>query len=270
MGATGRIGFSADANYRGEGISLGLARGLLAEINGVNLTQEGMGIGAIACRHAGFTWFSRDSRTETLGEGFYRKWYSLDSRVIWQLAGRQSRLFTRFLEAGADAYMKVPGLQVPLMVFGTFLRKLFRVRARFVPAAPIASAVFDYTVRGDRVDVACAVEGPAGLPSRIFVMNELGADFFCRGLDRERAIEPPSGWQPIAPGLSTPVLYDPAHRLRFSVDRLFVDPVVPARIFWGRERFSEYCWAGFEFQLDLGRFRGKSIAFTYSVLVEQG
>jgi hypothetical protein len=55
----GQIHIVADEKYPGEGISRGLARGLLVYYQDCNLTDEGMGIGSIALRDHHYTYFSR-------------------------------------------------------------------------------------------------------------------------------------------------------------------------------------------------------------------
>lgn len=56
-----------DSVYQGEGISKGLARGLLVYYGDCNLTGEGMGIGSIALRDHECTYFSRSWTDQ--GEG---------------------------------------------------------------------------------------------------------------------------------------------------------------------------------------------------------
>jgi hypothetical protein len=64
------VRFYSDDNYLGEGVSKGLARGLIASYNGDNITREGMGICAVALRKNGYTYFSRSSNTEQKNQAF--------------------------------------------------------------------------------------------------------------------------------------------------------------------------------------------------------
>jgi hypothetical protein len=260
--------FTSDPYYRGEGISLGLARGLTAWLDGQNVTQEGMGLGTAACKHRHFTYFSSSAAAQNNGDGLFRIRYSLDSRIMWQAGERQSVWLTRLLESAADSYMSVPKLQLPLMAMATLIRKKLRLTARFVPASPVAETTFDYAVRGQKVDIACTVERLNGRPAKIYIMNELGADFFCRSIVKRRVVIPPTGWQPLPFELPTPALYNPEHRVRFYITSLAAAPAVPVRLFWGREKVADYCWAGFEIELDLQHFHSDTLCVRYSVSVE--
>jgi hypothetical protein len=262
------IEFSADPSNRGWGLSLGLARGLTAWVDGQNLTQEGMGLGTVACKRDGFSCFCIDSSTRCLEEGHVRTCYSLDSRLDWQFGRRPSRLLTRFVEGAADAYMTTPRLQHATLALATFLRRKLRIKPRFTPIRPIASCVFDYAVHGAAVDIACTLTGSAGRLSRIYIMNELGANSFTHAISGRRMLPPPSGWQPLPRALPTPAFYDPEHRIRFSITALEIDPGVSARIFWGRENVPGYCWAGFEFELDPAGIPAAGLTLRYRVLVE--
>ena len=71
-----------DNTYQGEGISRGLARGLLVYYADQNLTGEGMGIGSIAFRNPECTYFSR-SWTHASGAGVHKRTFSLDTRMRW-------------------------------------------------------------------------------------------------------------------------------------------------------------------------------------------
>jgi len=227
-----------------------------------------MGLGAAACKRGGFTYFSRDGRVESRGEGLFQARFPMDSRITWGIAGRPSLLLTRLLEGLADGYMKVPGLQPRLMSMATRLRKRLRIAAQFVTTPPVAACVFDYAVSGARVDVHCAFTGYSGAVSKLHVVNELGADHFRAAIGGGRTVAPPSGWQPLPVAMPTPALYDPARRTRFSIDRLSASPPLPVSVFWGREKLDDYCWAGFELEIDLTRGAPQTFTLSYSVVVE--
>jgi hypothetical protein len=65
-----------DSIYQGEGISKGLARGLLVYYGDQNLTGEGMGIGSIATRDHECTYFSR-SCTDSTESGVLKRTFTL-------------------------------------------------------------------------------------------------------------------------------------------------------------------------------------------------
>jgi hypothetical protein len=132
---------------------------------------------------------------------------------------------------------------------------------------PVAFALFDYEVRGDMVDIACTVTGTAGALSKIFIMNELGADFFCRAIVGCVITDPPSGWQPLPRETPTPAFRDPAHGLSFSLASFQGPPGAPSRLYWGREKVPDYCWAGFEIELDMRCSTVRAVALRYSVAV---
>jgi len=101
MGDSPALTFLADDRYVGEGVSLGLARGLLGCYRGRNITQEGMGLGAVALRLGPFTYFAGTCETRTLAEGQFTKTFSLDRRLMWSLGKRSSVTLTRALAQAA-------------------------------------------------------------------------------------------------------------------------------------------------------------------------
>ena len=103
-----KIRIIPDRSYIGEGISRGLARGLLVYYADQNLTGEGMGIGSIAFRNPDCTYFSR-SWTDSSEAGVYKRTFTLDTRMRWSIHGRPSDLLTRLIEYGISAYMQLPG-----------------------------------------------------------------------------------------------------------------------------------------------------------------
>jgi hypothetical protein len=262
------VEFTLDPNNRGEGISLGLSRGLVVLVDGSNVTQEGMGLGTAACRHRGFTYFCGDASAHAGKNGSATARGRLDRRIMWRMGEWQPAWLTRLVELLANGYMSVPRLQLPLMTLSTLIRRTLRLRARFVPALPVAESRFIYSIRGGRV----AVDGTIGLlrrgSTKVFIMNELGADFFPEALVKRRVVAPPTGWQPIAPDPPAPALYDRRHGLRFSISSVVVTPAAPHRLFWGREKTAEYCWAGFEIEVDVGRLQGTTLSVRYVVSLE--
>jgi hypothetical protein len=261
------VEYRAEPDYRGQGISLGLARGLTAWIDRQNLTQEGMGLGTIAARFRGLTYFCLGSSTEEHGQGRIGKEFHLDGRIQWRIGAWRPPWLSRILEKTADAYMGAPKLQSSLLAAATVIRKKLRFLAGFIPTPPIAESLFDYVVRGPEVEITARVLMRKRGFSKLFILNELGADYFSRAWSGRREISPPSGWTPLPQSLPTPELYDPDHGARFSIRSLRVQPALPFKIFWGRENVPEYCWAGFEFELDLRRARVEELTLTYTVSI---
>jgi hypothetical protein len=263
------VAITSDDSYRGEGLSQGLSRGLTAALGSLNLTQEGMGLGAVACRHGGFTYFSRGARTEARPNGAIRKHFLLDSRITWQLFSWKSLFVTRVVEAGANAYMSLPRLQVPILSAATFLRTSFAARPTFQACPPVASAHLDYQVQGGRVEMECALESHSPGLSKVFLMSELGADFFSHALRDGAEVRPPSGWHPLPASFPTPAFFDPANMLRFTLTDFSVRPRIPFKVFWGRERIPDLCWAGFELELSLRHSSSRGFHAHLSALVEK-
>src|SRR5512137_514977 len=114
------------AEYSGEGISKGLARGLLVYYGDQNITGEGMGVGSIALRDQDYTYFSR-SWTDSKENGVLIRTFSLDTRMKWSIRGKPSSVLTRWIENGISAYMHLPRLQGILMLPVLPLRTLIGI-----------------------------------------------------------------------------------------------------------------------------------------------
>lgn len=263
------VTFAISDSYRGEGVSLGLPRGLTVSLDARNITQEGMGLGTIACRRGGFTWFARHSRTVTASANHYRTWFLLDCRLLWGFGTWRPLWLSRFLEGAAILYMRVPRAQAPVMGAASRLRTLLGLTAEFARGPAGAEAVFDYRVHGDTVEVSCRITPLRPGISRYFIMNELGADHFRLGLSRQGPIAPPSGWQPLPTRFPTRCLLDPDHGLGFQIDGVSVWPGDPMQVFWGRERFAQYCWAGFELVVRPRRRAMRPVTLVYSLSVRR-
>jgi len=259
------VDFKWDPRYRGEGISLGLSRGLVVLVDGGNVTQEGMGLGTAACRHRGYTYFCGDAIAHDGENGNLRACGRLDRRIMWRAGEWQSAWLTRLVETSANGYMSIPKLQLPLMAMSTLIRRTLRLNPRFVPAPPVAEALFAYAVREGHVDIDCTVRLLRRGSTKVFIMNELGADFFPKAIVRQRIIAPPTGWQRLARDPPIPALYDRHHGLRFSLSSIVVTPAAPHRLYWGREKTAEYCWAGFEIEVDVWRLHAQALSVRYVV-----
>ena len=123
-------------------------------------------------------------------------------------------------------------------------------------------------IHDGRIDVSCTVGRLHPGVRKIYVLNELGADCFTHSLRGGKVDRPPSGWEPLPPAMPTAALYDPVRRLSFFIGALDGPPNVPVRVLWGRERGPGLCWAGFEFELNVGGTARKRIALRYTVCIE--
>ena len=81
-------------------------------------------------------------------------------------------------------------------------------------------------------------------------------------------VDPPTGWQPLARDLPTPALYDGHHGLRFSLSSIAVTPEAPHKLFWGREKTADYCWAGFEIEVDVRHLHAGTLCVRYVVSLD--
>lgn len=236
-----RIGPAAD--YAGEGISGGLARGLLVWYGDCNLTGEGMGIGSVALRNEECTFFSR-SWTDYQDTEIIRRTFLLDTCMRWRLRGKQSPLLTRGIETGISAYMRFPRLQYLLMLPVLPLRRLLGIHPSFETISPLGTVTFTYRVKGQGVDVAVESDIPSKAGSNLCLLNELSAAWFTHGWDGNPT-PPPPGWERVAAGSLPVSLFDPVHAIRFFLNPPIALPHAPFTVFRGREYTGDLCWAGF-------------------------
>jgi hypothetical protein len=243
----------SDSICLGAGISKGLARGLQVNYGDCNLTGEGMGIGSIALRDNGFTYFSR-SWTDSVEPGTLTRTFTLDTRMRWGICGKPSDLLTRWIESGISAYMQFPRLQGVLLLPVFPLRTLLGIHPLFETVPSRGQVSFTYWVTGLRVEVDVESTLPAMPQGTLCLLNELSAAWFTAGWDGKQATSPPPGWEKIGPGQLPVSLVDPVHGIRFFLDRPSVSPSVPYTVYRGREQGTDLCWAGF--CLELGPLDG--------------
>ncbi len=239
----------SDDSYRGFGKSTGFARGLLVALaGGRNLTQDGMGLGSPALKTERNTYFSRSCATKIAGDGRVVKVFRMDTELAWSTFGRPSRALTRFFDGIGNVYMHAPALQV-FLPLGAFFRTVGRIRPLPAPVPPIAEVVFDYRIRGASVEVACSIRALQDRLPRIYLLNELGADVFRAGWRDGNLADPPPGWERLPEDIPGG-LYSPEHRLVFRISGVTTDGAAAHRVYWGRERTGDICWAGFEIELE--------------------
>ena len=243
-----RIRIVPGQDYRGEGISQGLARGLLVYHGDCNLTGEGMGIGSVALRRPGCTYFSR-SWTDAKEGDRIRRTFTLDTRMSWGIGGRVLGLLTRGMETGISVYMLLPRLQRLLMLPVFPLRNLLGIHPLFETISPLGTVTFTYRVTGNRVEVQVIPDLRLMPQDTLCLLNELSAAWFTAGRDGEEPAPPPPGWEEVRSGQLPVSLVDPAHGIRFSLDSPSTKPPAPFTIWRGREQTGDLCWAGFCIQL---------------------
>ena len=94
------------------------------------------------------------------------------------------------------------------------LKRSLGLHPVFEPIPPIAEAQFTYCIAGNRIDVSCTIRSLTGRLPSVFILSELAADSFTHAFSKGKAMKPPSGWARYEPGND---LYDPVHRLRFTL-----------------------------------------------------
>ena len=259
--------FCHDERYKGMGRSSGLARGLQVKIEGMDLTQEGMGLGNIAIRSQGYTYFSRDGQADWLDSNHMVQHYVIDTIHLAGRGDTASALITRVRELLSALYRRLPAFQKSLLWVGMHIQGWLGVQSLFAPVPPRARAEFHYQLEPERVEVRCEFHALDEPLQELYIMNELGADYFTSGWKAGRPTEPPSGWQ-VCNHHDLPFLYSPEHRLRFSLCDISVNQELPFKVCWGREQIDGLCWAGFSIQLDLTRASTADITCRYTVIFE--
>jgi hypothetical protein len=256
-----------DPDYRGKGISEGLARGLLVFVSGENLTGEGMGIGGVAVRGDMGTAFSRSwTDTGDIRNGMTRT-FLIDSEMVWCIRGRVSPVLTSLIESAISTYMRHPRLQGILMGPVIPLRNLLSIHPVFVPVLPKAEVRCTYTVIDTAIRVRVSVHPITQLKGTVCILNELAGDRFVAGWHDGTIVPPPPGWASIPLRFPTPSLVDPGHGVRFWIqDVTPSDP--PVSLFWGREEGEDLSWAGFSIEI---RFPDstRDVAMEYCVGLEE-
>ena len=243
----------SDTAYRGEGISQGLARGLLVYYGDCNLTGEGMGIGSIALRDHECTYFSR-SWTDSTESGVLRRTFTLDTRMMWGIRGKPSNVLTRWIESGISAYMQLPWFQSFLMLPVPPLRTLLGIHPLFETTPSRGKVTFTYRVTGHHVEVQVKMNMPVRPQDTLCLLNELSAAWFTAGWDGKQPISPLPGWEKVSSAQLPVSLIDPVHGIRFFLGQPSASPPVPHTIYRGREHTGDLCWAGF--CLELGHLDG--------------
>lgn len=204
-----------------------------------------MGLGACAIQTGGYTYFATvKSSRET--EGSIEVVYNLDRRLERRIAGIRSALLTRAMEyICSNLYMKLENQQNLLLRLAVWIQKLFRIEVLFAEVPPMGEITVQYDVSDYEVTVdLCCKTGFN--KCTLYVMNELGANFFNLGLKNGKLVPPPSGWQKLD-GFCE--LCSSTYKLAFTVVEKHIPDYVRSSIYWGRELSAIHCWAGFESEI---------------------
>lgn len=237
--------FFYDRSYKGSGLSEGLARGVQVKASGQNMTQEGMGLGAIAVRSRGHTYFSSCSEAVWVDSKTLQLEYLLDTMHLSGFNGVASPLLTRIREEMVVWYRRLPALQKVLLWSGTNLRRFLRVKGAFAPVPPLARALVRFRFDTPDVEISCNFTALSGEIDEIYIMNELGADYFDRGWKDGSLTPPPSGWESLEDAQPLPFLHSPHVNLGYSICCVSVDRQLPFSVYWGWEKSADLRWAGF-------------------------
>ena len=108
--------FDLSTNYKGEGISKGLERGVLVFFDGKNVVQEGMGLGTVALRTRNLTYFSRSGKLKRISENEYVKEFYIDTIMMWKLFNKHSMFLTKIIEEFGNFYKKEEGSTQDLLL----------------------------------------------------------------------------------------------------------------------------------------------------------
>jgi len=258
-----------DTDYCGEGVSQGLARGLLVYYGDLNMTGEGMGIGSVAIRDPECTYFSR-SWTDSEESGALKRTYTLDTRMMWGLRGKPSGILTRWIEYGISAYMQLPLLQRIIMVPVLPFRNLLGIHPVFETISSRGTITFTYRVTGHHADVHVESDMQFRPNDTLCLLNELSAAWFTAGWDGKRTVSPPPGWEKVGSDQLPVSLVDPVHGIRFFMDQPSVSPSVPYTVYRGREQSGDLCWAGFCLELGPLDYVQESLEARYCIGFTQG
>jgi hypothetical protein len=252
-----KLYFSND--FKGEGISAGLQRGLLIDFAESCLVQEGMGLGAPAIKTKTGTYFSTTSILTNISPNVYIKEFTIDSELLWKIFGSDSeqketpRLLTTFINKLNDLYKKAPYIQKSLLKLGIVSRDFFCAKSRPTKIGSLGKIRFKYKILKNSVhiwvDVSDIMNMNGERISKICILNELGGDFFDARKLNSHIFKPPAGWVKIEE-VNPPILHSKELGIDFSLKIINNTPNLKYELVYGREKISNFCWAGFDIEID--------------------
>jgi hypothetical protein len=266
------INIFSDDSFPGEGVSIGLARGLVARHEGMDITGEGMGIGAVAIRTGGFTYFAENTNTKKAGHRIV-KHFLINKRLLWTFMGKPSAMLTKFGDKSTSLYMSGSLFQKTIMNLKliVFIKKILGLGICFEHVNPVATATCEYTIKNTGVSVKCSVKTIRDEPAKFYLMNEFSADFFHSAVRNKKIAAAPSGWKKIDTLKEFPWFYNPEKNIGFTVNAPEVSGNIPVDLYWGMEKADGISWAGFEYEANIKGIESKGLSMNYElVLSEQG
>lgn len=220
----------------------------MVHMDGVNVTQESLGLGAVALIKGGRTYFSSECNTRSDGSKIVKK-FPVGSLLFFDSPFKSASSLMRFYGLAIRAYMVMPSWQNKLLGLRGWFFSKFQVRPVLRSNAPLAIAEVTYLRRSDSVSVECTVTSLEGPLPEISVMNEVGADHFDASIRSGTVRDPPSGWCGLPLRQPCPALWDSRSQTAFTIDRIECEEGMDVSLFWGREKAKDLCWAGFEVKL---------------------
>ncbi|MBI0582621.1 MAG: hypothetical protein ISF22_00180 [Methanomassiliicoccus sp.] len=245
---TAQLTFINDDTRPGTGMSSEISRGLSVHRDGEDLLQEGLGLGAIALKKGGVTYFPTSSTTWRDGPLIIKE-FPVDSALIFESPILPLSRLMSLYGLGTRVYMTLPRFQDRLLEMRSRLFSKFEVRPVFRRTAPLATAIFTYLPGDGSVAVGVTVRSTNGPLPEVFIMNELGAGHFDSSMVNGTVGSAPTGWCELPWAMPTPALADVRGGTTFRLERVRCGDGAEPRLYWGRERSEDLCWAGFEIEL---------------------
>lgn len=259
--------YYSDDSYLGEGVSLGITRGILVKYKGKNITQEGLGLGNLALKNGLMTYFASTNKTVQINETRFIKTFLIDSILLWKINGKLSIFITKVIDVMAQFYMLFPSIQNKSLKMATYLRNLLKITPQIMRTEPIAEACFNYYIEDDELHVECNIKSLMGYFKKVFILNELGADYFQKGIKNGKTVSAPSGWNYIKSSPDSTSFYNTEYNLSFFIKKINVQDLIPYKFLWGREKTKDLSWVGFEFEFDCRNKKIKSIDCQYIIKI---
>lgn len=258
--------FYFSTNYKGVGISEGIERGILVDYNDKCLVQEGMGLGSPAVKTRNGTYFSCNSYLQKISDNNYKKEFYIDSELVWEIFNvksvklSNSGLLTTFINKLTELYKKLPYLQKTLLKLGIITRDFFQTKSKIKKSGYLGKIVFYYKILNTgvliEVDFTHIMTQNSKNISKICLLNELGGDYFNSRKIGKKICNPPSGWVKLD-GEKNKKLYSKEFKIDFDVDIIKIIPDYKFDFIFGREKLSDFCWAGYDIEIDVNSIKNQ-------------
>ncbi len=243
-----------------------LQKGLILACAGEDLCQEGVGFGVPVLKKKLDPIFAGSMRILSRDEARSRISVEYEMNLVERLKHSGSRspmtgFFNGLKEIAAAVHRRVPLAREMVTALSNVGRAVLGIQTVFVPSQPVGKVRVDFC-RESQGEISVAVD-TSGLEvgglSEIIVMNEQGADHFCRYRDSNgRRLEGKAigTWDRVLASQAS--FIDPSRGIGFGVQS-----VSGATLFRGREREEgRLAWAGFAFVLPPG-----AKSFTYRISI---